>query len=447
MLRTSSNALGRRRFSIDGFGYKGAGMRRTKLLLFSLILLCLATPARAADINAASCSASDVQTAINSASEGDRVLVPAGNCPWADSPRVIISGKGITLQGAGIGQTVITDDVATDAVIEIVAANTHGVIRVTGFTFDRNNTSKAGNNGTIHISATTDALSSFRLDHFELLELGGTGLGIFMDGLELSGVIDNGTFQMNLGSGAKAIRLFGAVAAAKGAPFSRPLELGTEKFIFIEDCTFNFSAKEDGAFDAFAGTRYVFRHNTVNNTLVHHHGADSGGFRGVHSFEIYNNTFDNTAASMRSLFFRSGTGVVFGNTWTGNYTEPNVANFRSRPQVFAPWGQCDGSSIWDENQPGESGYACLDQIGHVFTENSGGSNDLEPLYFWSNTLGGSPVTNVTVSEASMENHLQDGRDYFSNTQRPSYTSFAYPHPLRGEGSPLDPPTNLRVVVQ
>lgn len=50
---------------------------------------------------------------------------------------------------------------------------------------------------------------------------------------------------------------------------------------------------------------------------------------------------------------------------------------------------------------------------------------LEPLYCWGNRLNGSPVT-------SLDNpypQLKDGRDYYSNTPKPGYTPFVYPHPL------------------
>jgi len=57
-------------------------------------------------ITAVSCNTGDVQTAINSASEGETVLIPA--CPsgvsWTSGMN--ISGKGITLQGAGAGRVI-----------------------------------------------------------------------------------------------------------------------------------------------------------------------------------------------------------------------------------------------------------------------------------------------------------------------------------------------------
>lgn len=66
-------------------------------------------------------------------------------------------------------------------------------------------------------------------------------------------------------------------------------------------------------------------------TNVEHHGADSGGFQGAHSFEIYNNTFSCTGScgSQRKHYFRSGTGVIFNNTYIGNYGAAELTNYRS----------------------------------------------------------------------------------------------------------------------
>ena len=85
-------------------------------------------------ISAASCSQSDVQAAINSASTGDTVLVPAGNCTWttqtAYTPSVSVT-KAVILKGAGIDQTVIRDGTNIDErPLEINSG-----ARVTGFTF------------------------------------------------------------------------------------------------------------------------------------------------------------------------------------------------------------------------------------------------------------------------------------------------------------------------
>ena len=73
--------------------------------LFQFVLfLAVTLPASGQVINAATCSAANVQTAINTATEGQTVTIPAGTCAWTSG--VTISGKGITVQGAGSGRII-----------------------------------------------------------------------------------------------------------------------------------------------------------------------------------------------------------------------------------------------------------------------------------------------------------------------------------------------------
>src|SRR5262252_1396905 len=113
-----------------------------------IICVCLAVAARAATINAASCTQSAVQTAINSASAGDTVVVPASSCTWTTTTSVTPSvtlNKAITLQGqttcTGTGasmscsdQTLIYDGTGT-GFNEIPLDITVSGARLTGFTF------------------------------------------------------------------------------------------------------------------------------------------------------------------------------------------------------------------------------------------------------------------------------------------------------------------------
>jgi hypothetical protein len=395
-------------------------------------------------IMAASCSSANVQSAINSAVDGDTVIVPAGSCTWTSA--VSINNKGITLQGAGIGQTIITNG-SSNIIVHISLQVGAPTLSITGFTFDAN-LRDTGSEPFMEIIG--GGMNAFRLHHFEMINLLERGIIIDLDGNEGSGLIDHCTFGMPVKSGgSKALSLLG-VGPEEHQPFSRPLELGSAKFIFIEDCTFNYGGPNDGALDAYSGARYVFRHNIVNNTHVEHHGADSGFSRGVHSFEIYENKFTCTGdcENQRKFYFRSGTGVVFNNTFTGNYSEAELTNYRS-DESFDPWGICNGSSPWDENRPGQNGYACLDQIGHVFGPTSGGANKLEPLYEWGNTQNGRADVDfvVSASHAYADKHIVEGRDFYNDMPRPGYIPYPYPHPLTGVSpapSPA-PPGNLRVV--
>ena len=73
----------------------------SKRLLPIASLLFGLSVAQAATIPASSCSQAAVQTAVNAASDGDRVVVPAGTCTWTNA--VSISNKTIILEGAGSG--------------------------------------------------------------------------------------------------------------------------------------------------------------------------------------------------------------------------------------------------------------------------------------------------------------------------------------------------------
>src|ERR1035437_4313391 len=105
------------------------------VLSTSLLFALCGLDAQAQILNAASCSSSAVQSAINSASTGSTVNVPAGSCSWAASS-VSIS-KAITLSGAGRGATIINVGGGNPAFT--ITKQTAGVIRVPGFTFSASN--------------------------------------------------------------------------------------------------------------------------------------------------------------------------------------------------------------------------------------------------------------------------------------------------------------------
>ena len=205
------------------------------------------------------------------------------------------------------------------------------------------------------------------------------------EGQELSGLIDHSLFECPGEYSCKGLSLAGA-NPEDSRPFARPLALGTNRAVYAEDNVFDYAFPNDGAQDAYAGARYVFRFNTVNGTNIEHHGADSGGTRGVHSFEIYGNNFTLARGNWRFFYFRSGTGALFDNVWTGSYDGNEFNVYRARPENFPPWGSCDGSSVWDGNRGSGSnrGWPCLDQTGYIFTQNPGGAHTSVPMYLWNN---------------------------------------------------------------
>jgi hypothetical protein len=382
-------------------------------------------------VYAASCSQGDVQNAIDAASDGDFVVVPAGACAWTtppgdDSvPAVSSDGKGITLQGAGIGQTVITDATGTgwnNSLIRVEGVEGKP-FRITGFTF-------TGCNGPVGIHIGGDC-KNFRIDHCGFFS------GEFFTAINVSGfshgVIDHCDFTNS--------RVLVREALAGDDPWKRPLTLGSPNAVYVEDCYF-YADVHSNAIDSNGGGRWVFRYNTVVNNYCEAHGLQNPNERGTFSYELYENTFttvDNGKNNWVAFYTRGGTGVLFNNTVINAEGSPYhafaaIQDNRSCGYAAGYWGPCDGTSPCDGNTPGMSGYPCRDQVGRStdFSDTQVHPQALEPLYAWNNTFDGSPVTieSRDICELSLE-HVVEGRD-FINGVRPGYTPYVYPHPLTWE---------------
>lgn len=432
-------------------------MRPSTLGIFAAFIaagVLFASTAPGAVINASTCSDEDVQAAIDAAADGDRVVVPEGSCTW--DAAVVLDDKSIVLQGAGMDVTVITDgtsDAWSDEPLWIDGTSGKS-FRVTGFTF----------RGMQRRGSTEPAISmrgswiGWRIDHCKFdtsdLEPGTQGRGVTVC---CQGVVDHCVFLNSY----TAVTVMGDGDAS----WERPLALGSAEMVYIEDNIMeNSDVVGDGATDAYGGARYVFRYNTVINARAGHHGFDSGGYRSPHSFEIYNNTFSWTVDnSWYTARYRGGTGVVFDNTLEGTMSETltfGVVNYRTcccnyctnvDPADYgypcdpftacadplhtncSEWGRCDGQNPLDGNLEA-TGYPCMDQVGRSTDVDGDGIQDLEPLYVWGNTANGSPAVMTTndpwgCADPSMDDHLQDGRDYINGTPRPGYAPYAYPHPL------------------
>ena len=75
-----------------------------KWLAFTVLLGAFFGAEAQGQVTAASCNTNDVQTAINTAKEGQTVTIPSGTCTWTSG--VTISGKGIAVQGQGSGRII-----------------------------------------------------------------------------------------------------------------------------------------------------------------------------------------------------------------------------------------------------------------------------------------------------------------------------------------------------
>lgn len=410
--------------------------------LISLISTAfLTTAASAKSIEAVDCSQEEVQKAIDIAEDGDTVVVPAGTSTWTTSqenrPTVVISRKGlekgITLQGAGIGKTVIIDATGSKCFQVPIKTSETGIysgvrdeeFRITGFTF-------TGKSSNALISAT--GYTNWRIDHCRFEN---SGRSLWVSGI---GLIDHCVFDKK--DNGQSIFVSHRDYAGKlygDGSWSSPLALGTEKAVYVEDCTFKYYAqKPNAALDGCFGARLVFRHNTLVNAFLAVHGTESSGrARSIRSYEIYGNSFNMKAPRehFTALFLRGGTGVIFGNTVTGGYSAFVLAtNYRSLDS-YPPWGKCDGTSKWDGNQM-PNGYPAIDQIGRSTDSGPGMPQELDPLCEWDNTLNGSDADIAVSGGPAVQAHIQEGRDYHNDTPKPHYAPYKYPHPLVHE--PAEP---------
>lgn len=378
-------------------------------------------------IHAESTSQIDVQGAIDKANSGDRVFIPSGKSTWAKS--VIINAKSLYIFGQGITKTIIKDETGSsflEAAFKINVSGDH-FVRISKLTLINSSSSSYGSI-CVYNSGGLLTGNNIQIDSVKIDSLCGRGITV-LD--QITGVIAECIFDnRGIHSNVQGVSVFGLGDES----WDDVVDFGSDEFIFIEDCTFNYSGLGDGALDAYGGARYVFRYNTVINTIIGHHGRDSGGYRSTHMHEVYNNQFINSGLAISRLFLsRGGTGIIHNNVWSGAFNlatgEIELAYycaFENETSCGEPWNQCRT-------------YPCIDQPGR------GTDQTLVPCYEWNNFKDGVNVGfsvvefNETEFDIS-EKLILENRDYFNDQMKPEYTPYIYPHPLRR----FDPP-NLKFI--
>jgi hypothetical protein len=417
---------------------KRVNMLRNKFaysyLVMGAALLLWCVPAQAHIISAASCSQSDVQNAINAASNGDRVIVPGGSCTWTqldaatNLPIVTIPlTKYVTLDGGG------ATTVSGVIVFTASPALTGGLTRITGFNFIGSGTNARAiyGYGCGGLSGCGGYLTStWRIDHNTFTS---TALAIFVEVAGNGpGLIDHNTFTG--GQASEMIHNMGTLPEGLDAGWNDDVLPGGPNMLFVEDNSFTYQAEGNPAYfygtsaiQSYYGARTVFRHNSLTMVQIDQHGTP--GAVGARWWEIYENDFYTVPNANQSNYItlRAGSGVVFNNRQSG----PN-----------------DGGGIIELLEE-DSDYPSLYQIGRGILQNP------SPAYIWNNA--------PSMPVASGSANVQAGRDFFASSNAPAtmvrwessadnsattytYTSYTYPHPLQKVVGPA-PPTGLTVIVQ
>jgi hypothetical protein len=395
-----------------------------KKIVLTLAML-LSVYAKAQVINAASCSATDVQTAFSAVvAATTTVNIPAcaGGTAWTTGVTLTIPSGSTTLSVLGSGsltttgggdQTVIVDNWASNTSLLIITDNASSTskFRLAGITFE-GGTGSVKYNGFVQLSSNS---ANVRFDHSHYdpatYNPGQPSAGTRWIGCTY-GVYDHNIWDAPAGSVNNAVQAynsggcFGDSLGTGDQSWANATNLGSSSFLFLENNVFNSGA----ANDCTNGGRYVFRFNTFNSTgpapsVQTHPTGGAGRIRGCRAWEVYQNQFDAVAGHYvnAAVWISSGTGVVWGNTIPSSATGGGTGyhNFiellamrqdnSSYTQTATPngWGYCGTAfngtgSKWDQNSNTSTGYACLDQPGRGigdlltggFTADGSGSNNV-----------------------------------------------------------------------
>jgi len=321
---------------------------------------------------ATSCSYSDVSAAIAAASTGDTVLVPSGSCTWSSTLEIT---KAITLQGAGIGETNITGDIA----YTMPNPSVYSLFRLTGFSIT----------GTLEINnKTAYKTARIRIDHSNVTT--NSGVQLNTNGT-VYGVIDNNVFN-----GRVHWDIYGDNQTSWG---NIVFEYGTADTLFIEDNEINetdFTLHQSTGLGGMFVWRYNDFHFSASDTsnvywLDMHGDQKPGSNHATMGAEMYGNRLDSTTAiNLQVVDHRGGSAIIFWNKATGT---PSGAWYKCR-------NECEDS--------GSGEYTCDNCAnGHVpCCGPEGQPQHVSDSYYWNNRYGETGTSLVTeVHLANTSDHL------------------------------------------
>ena len=380
-----------------------------------------ASYSEAATINAASCSLTHVQTAVNAAVDGDKVVIPNGSCAWAggidttkqiriEAQNYAPTPAGTSGPGAKSRNVTITNNSST-ALFDLTTGNNFSV-GLSGIAFLEG----TGNGAHFSINGSGSKVALVNDIYMTVKDrgwptqqpivwnaLGGVVWNLVADGSAASNPT-GGVGTVNGGFLIKSPRAW-TTTSTMGT-----LDTNGTVNVYIEDSTFiNVSQWPD----VDDNGRMVMRHCVLDGTwgLTHGFTSNSGG----RHFEYYDNTFkvshNNRNIAGRYFWIRAGTGV-FTNNEVQNASNPSE------------WGSPVQTDIGDNTiswlvSAGASAWVRAQRV----DKRERSDPDLESDRDERLQVGRSEGVGATM--------VQLNRDIFVNSgARPGYSKYAYPHPLR-----------------
>ena len=398
-----------------------------------------------------------LQTAVDTARDGDTLLLPAGE--FVLDQRVVIR-KFISIKGKGrgVGGTKLyrRENVA-DSVLSGSAwrqmfyfnsqSDASSNIVVSDIYFKGKHPSiSSGDGGSIaqDNAIRIDNFKDFVITNCRFEHFGASAIRVRHQDHLTGGLIFNNEFIHNYKKGVDLG--YGVSVYGHNDQWTDDPQFGSGNFIFIED---NYFVGHRHAVAGGGAARYVFRRNVVADNL-HSHAVDahearggtisqSPGYFSTRAYEIYDNSIYNTKFKDGTPFIdgsakepynrlvrtaiglRGGEGLVYNN---------KIEGFRFGIELFVI-----------PHFPGDDSYPVSYQIGYQSGKQLGsrhwgaqlpeGAGD---LFIWGNTFisfkADDPGFAPFYTAYERLDRLKKDRDYHRGAPKPGYSPYTYPHPLR-----------------
>jgi hypothetical protein len=320
-----------------------------------LILVAISKSCFGTTYTANSVALSDVQSAGNNCVDGDILVIPAGSATWMTN---FYSAYHITVTGAGIGQTIITESVPR--------ANFHdGAL----FDFQLASNSVECQVINLQIQGGLVGVANEEGNEAAISFFGYSGqihvANIFFQNVDCSAIrFNEGTYGcvddcQFVETNYDIDQIYGENGALGGTAgnsqgfgdemWATPPYYGTTtNWIYIERCHF-WCSQYWFINDGCEGTKMVFRYNVSTNLVIQNHGTESSQrFRSLRAWEIYDNYITNTLGGDEPIQSRGGTGVIFSNDFENFAGFITLNTFRGS-ENFVAWGGANGQNPWDTN--------------------------------------------------------------------------------------------------
>lgn len=425
---------------------------------------------------------SSVSSCVSSASRGDTINVTAGDGTETWGSTLSLT-KGVLLIGPGRDRLTVTiASTGISIVPDATAISNEETIKVSGFTFNGNNSSSE----IIHVTGA-GASSSKPFKRLVLIDnrfkdpSQSSSSVIYQTG-QVRGVVANNLFDRPH----ILVRCFGNNDKTEHTNGNFPTAYGNSDNLYYEDNTIQWpTAGSANGFPGWVecgqGGRVVMRYNTwaMLNAAGQDEIWDVHGFQnwpsgqtGTMVVEYYGNTVTNKAG-YRTLFHRGGWGLYHNNVMTGtsgsgsNISNHNAGCSRDVDSSWTPpFAQTDNTYWWNFSNNGSNvdltlypaadnyntdcpplesvnwwkynpvctSLACVAGIGRGTTAPTG--TCVTGVGYW---VASTPTPTVDRSV------IQNGTLYkctSTNNWTPYYRPYTYPHPLRngsGGGTDSTPP--------